>query len=313
MVSEPNNSSEQLNHSVELHNASGEGMPIKVSVIIPVYNAEKTIARAIDTVFNQKFDSYEIIAVDDGSTDSSFVILQSYGDRVRTQRQRNRGASAARNAGAAVAVGEYLAFLDADDEWLPDKLRKCVEALDAAPGAVLASSDILLSDGHQASPISGSPSLDDLLNQQDGSLRPSAAVVRRSAYIRCGGFSEEFHKGDFGEDTFLGLRLREEGEFIHIAEPLAVYHAGDSSVMWLKYWRGYRTLTRLVNERYGRRGKGVISSAHRWYASMLVVVALEHIRESRFSRGLVNLARAAAVSPAYVLECAFNKLKLSWR
>jgi glycosyltransferase involved in cell wall biosynthesis len=288
-------------------------MPIKVSVIIPVYNAEKTLARAIDSIFKQEFDSYEIIAVDDGSSDSSFAILQSYGARVRTLRQRNRGASAARNAGAAVAGGEYLAFLDADDEWLPEKLRTCVQVLDSMPGAVLASSDILSGDGRRSSPISGSPSLDDLLNQQNGSLLPSASVVRRSAFIRCGGFSEEFIKGDFGEDTFMGLRLREEGEFIHIAQPLAFYHAGGSSVMLPKYRKGYRTLTRLVKERYGRRGKGVISCAHRWYASMLVVVALEHIRESRFFLGLINLVRAGAVSPGYVLECVFEKLRLNRR
>jgi glycosyltransferase involved in cell wall biosynthesis len=286
---------------------------MKVSVIIPVYNAENTLARAVNSVFKQEFDSYEIIAVEDGSTDSSFAILQSYGGRVRTIRQRNRGASAARNAGAAVAGGEYLAFLDADDEWLHCKLRTCVEVLDAAPGAVVASCDILSGDGRRTSPMSGSPSLNDLLSMQNGSLLPSATVVRRSAFIRCGGFSEEFNRGDFGEDTFMGLRLREEGEFIHIAQPLTVYHTGGSSVMLSKYPRGYRTLIRLVKERYGRKGTGVISSAHRWYASMLVVVALGHFKESRLSLGLINLVRAATVSPAYVLECVFNKLKLNRR
>jgi glycosyltransferase involved in cell wall biosynthesis len=285
----------------------------KVSVIIPAYNAERTLARAIESVFKQTFDGYEIIAVDDGSTDSSLAILHGYGERLRIIRQRNRGASAARNAGAAIAGGDYLAFLDADDEWLPAKLQTCVDVLDTSPGAVVACSDILSADGRRSSPMSGSPSLNDLLNMQNGWLLPSAIVVRRSAFIRCGGFAEQFKKGDFGEDTFFGLQIREEGEFIHIVEPLTIYHGVGSSVMLSKYPRGYRTLRRLVKERYGRRGKVVISSAHRWYASMLVVLALEHIKESRLSPGLVTLVIAATVSPAYVLECVFNKFKCNRR
>ena len=110
---------------------------IQVSAIVPVFNGESTIAAAIDSVLNQNFDATEVIVINDGSTDGTALILRSYGSKIRVIEQSNRGVSAARNAGAAIARGEYLAFLDADDEWLPGKLAKAILALDrnAAPQA----------------------------------------------------------------------------------------------------------------------------------------------------------------------------------
>src|SRR6266849_5630061 len=97
---------------------------IQVSAIVPVFNGESTIAAAIDSALNQNFDATEVIVVNDGSTDGTALILRSYGSKIRVIEQSNRGLSAARNAGAAIARGEYLAFLDADDEWLPGKLLR---------------------------------------------------------------------------------------------------------------------------------------------------------------------------------------------
>src|SRR6266849_4364482 len=103
---------------------------IQVSAILPVFNGESTIAAAIDSALNQNFDATEVIVVNDGSTDGTALVLRSYGSKIRVIEQSNRGVSAARNAGAAIARGEYLAFLDDDDEWLPGKLAKVVLALD---------------------------------------------------------------------------------------------------------------------------------------------------------------------------------------
>jgi glycosyltransferase involved in cell wall biosynthesis len=175
---------------------------VRVSVIVPVYNAEHTVARAINSILLQQFDGLEIIAVDDGSTDSSLDVLRAYADRIKIHRQCNRGPAAARNAGARLAVSEYLAFLDADDEWLPGKLRACVDALDASQNAVVAYSDMSDVDGKSFRPIIGSPTLDYLLSQPFG-LSPSATVVRRQTFESCGGFSEQFTGQDLGEDTFM--------------------------------------------------------------------------------------------------------------
>ena len=105
----------------------------RVSTIVPAYNAAATIADAIDSAVAQQFDSFEIIVVNDGSTDATANVLDGYGDRIRILQQPNCGAVAARNAASRAACGEYLAFLDADDLWLPEKLKLTVEALDRSP------------------------------------------------------------------------------------------------------------------------------------------------------------------------------------
>src|SRR2546423_7926382 len=98
----------------------------KVSVIIPNYNYARYVGGAIDSVLAQTHSDIEIIVVDDGSTDASKDVLLNYGDSIKTISQQNRGVSAARNNGVAASSGEYVAFLDADDEWLPQKIEKQV-------------------------------------------------------------------------------------------------------------------------------------------------------------------------------------------
>jgi glycosyltransferase involved in cell wall biosynthesis len=104
-----------------------------VSVVIPVYNGEDFLAEAIESVLAQDYASFEVIVVDDGSTDRSGAIADAFAAPVRCVHQPNRGQGAARNAGVENARGEYLAFLDADDLWAPDKLSAQVAKLREAP------------------------------------------------------------------------------------------------------------------------------------------------------------------------------------
>jgi glycosyltransferase involved in cell wall biosynthesis len=110
------------------------------TVIIPVYNGAATLAKAIDSVLGQTWSAHEIIVVDDGSTDATAAVAARYGDKIRYVRQPNVGVSAARNAGAQLATGEWLAFLDADDWYYPQRLRlhaeflQCDGALDFLTG-----------------------------------------------------------------------------------------------------------------------------------------------------------------------------------
>jgi len=108
-----------------------------ITVLIPAFNAASTIERALDSVLAQTYDDYEIIVVDDGSRDATSEIVAGYdNDRIRLLRlASNQGASSAVNEGLAAARGELVAFLDADDEWLPTKLAKQVEALSRNPAA----------------------------------------------------------------------------------------------------------------------------------------------------------------------------------
>jgi glycosyltransferase involved in cell wall biosynthesis len=110
-----------------------------VSVIVPVFNAEKSIRRCLDSVFGQTRRAHEVIVVVDGSTDASADIVRGYGDAVRFIRQANAGPSAARNAGLSVAGGQYVALLDADDYWLPEFLQTCVSFLQSHPDAAAVS------------------------------------------------------------------------------------------------------------------------------------------------------------------------------
>jgi glycosyltransferase involved in cell wall biosynthesis len=201
---------------------------VKVSVIIPVFDAEATLRQAIESALSSSSD-LELIVVDDGSTDATPSIIESYGTRVYRLRQVNAGPASARNAGVRCARGEYLAFLDADDRWLPGMLERTVAELDSDPDCVMAYGNLLMidSDGHslQTSLIRGeyahAPSMDEILTRM-WPIMPSAALIRRSAFEACGGFAEEFRGAGF-EDAFLWLRLRERGHFRYVAEPLAAW------------------------------------------------------------------------------------------
>ncbi|MEO1766703.1 glycosyltransferase [Thiobacter aerophilum] len=106
----------------------------RFSVIIPVFNGAACLARAIDSVLAQSWTAHEIIVVDDGSTDATPEVARRYGDRILYLRQDNAGVSAARNRGARQATGDWLAFLDADDWYYPDRLRWHAEWIAARPG-----------------------------------------------------------------------------------------------------------------------------------------------------------------------------------
>ncbi|NJR15065.1 MAG: glycosyltransferase [Calothrix sp. CSU_2_0] len=109
----------------------------KISVIIPTYNRSHLIKDAIESVLNQTYQDFELIIIDDGSTDNTKEVLAEYGERLQYIYQENQGRSAARNHGLNLAKGEYIAFLDSDDVWFPDKLARQVPILKSAPDNVV--------------------------------------------------------------------------------------------------------------------------------------------------------------------------------
>ena len=98
-----------------------------VSAIIPNYNYSRYIGEAVESALNQTYKNIEVIVVDDGSCDDSLKVLSAYVDRIKVVSQKNAGVAMARNNGVEVSTGEYVAFLDADDVWLPDKVEKQVD------------------------------------------------------------------------------------------------------------------------------------------------------------------------------------------
>ena len=165
-----------------------------VSAVIPAYNAEPFVREAIESVLGQTHPRVECVVVDDGSTDATADVALGFGDRVRTLRQRNRGVSAARNAGAREARGSLLAFLDADDRWSPDLVVRALDTL-ATTGADAAVSvgQLIAVDGTPVGswqPVA-EPTLELML--RFGGRLPAVAsslLIRREAYDAIGPFDE---------------------------------------------------------------------------------------------------------------------------
>jgi len=122
----------------------------RFSVIIPVFNGERFVGRAVESVLAQTYPADEVVVVDDGSTDATPNVVARYGSQVRYIRQTNQGVSVARNAGANAARGDWLAFLDADDWYLPDRLRLHAEMLSARGGFDFLTGDYEYRDAHDA-------------------------------------------------------------------------------------------------------------------------------------------------------------------
>lgn len=164
-----------------------------VSAIIPAYNSAELIRASIDSALSQRGVVLEIIVVDDGSTDDTWRVLQSYGDAVRSIRQSNQGAYAARNHAAAVAVGEWLAFLDADDIWADDKLAKQLHLAEPHVGLIYSDCRQLDTSGRVSGRTSDAADLADgkIFDQLlvDNFIATSTVLIRRSVFQELGGFA----------------------------------------------------------------------------------------------------------------------------
>jgi len=201
-----------------------------VSVIIPTYNRADTVQRSIHSVLEQSYHPFEIIVVDDGSTDSTPAALSHYGDLIRVIRQSNSGPSVARNAGAGVARGEFIAFLDSDDTWKPTKLARQVRLMlaggemvpccicnaslidgDHCGATTFEVSNVMsgLMEGYWMNPASILATRFILFNQ--------VALIRRKTFERVGGFKPDMR---LLEDYDLAFRLSLLGPWAFVAAPL---------------------------------------------------------------------------------------------
>jgi glycosyltransferase involved in cell wall biosynthesis len=280
----------------------------RVSIIVPAYNAAATIAGAIDSALAQQFEGFEVIVVNDGSTDATAHVLDGYRDRIRILQQPNCGSVAARNAAARAAGGEYLAFLDADDLWLPGKLKLTVEALDRSPRAVAVFSDHIAESGGKREIVqrtNSSPSLAELLSGGDAIvIYPTTAVVRKSVFDECGGFEERFGRRPGFHDTYLWLRLREHGKFVHVPVPLAIYRETEYAKHADKYGASRRVLFRLVRQRYGKAARPLMRAVNGWLASSLATKALGQLDRGENIGAALTLTRLTTIRPAFLAQIA---------
>jgi len=205
-----------------------------VSVIIPVYNGDRYIVQAVESALRQTFTNLEIIIVDDGSTDRTQQVLQPYFDRVRYIYQENQGVAAARNIACQLAQGEFLAFLDADDYFLPSKLEKQLACFDHDPALDMVQTGWLMVDEtgkdiFEMKPWQQAPKLDLESFIIFKCVRPSAMMLRRKWWEKLGGFNDNF---PLAEDLDFALRLALKGcKAVWLEEILTCYRQHNSNIM----------------------------------------------------------------------------------
>ena len=199
------------------------------SIVIPTYDRAKTIGRAIDSCLIQTFQDYEIVIVDDDkSSDDMTAAVSPYRDRcdINLILDHKGKAAAARNTGVRLAKGQYIAFLDADDAWLPEKLEICHQRLSAEPNALFYSQNYVDRGvgKYWIKPSRGLNAGEDIyeyLFLHKGWVHPTSIVVNTEAARRCP-FREDL---SFGDDTQLAVDFWQDGTPIRmIEEPLTVYH-----------------------------------------------------------------------------------------
>lgn len=179
-----------------------------VSVIIPTYNRGRMLKSAIDSVLAQTFQDFELIVVDDGSTDDTPQLLHTYASRITVIRQDNRGVSAARNRGIEHSSGKLIAFLDSDDHWLPAKLDRQTAFMEAHPGfSICQTEEIWIRNGVRVNPKKKHKKPSGMMFEPSLALcliSPSAVMIRRHLLDEVGGFDENLPAC---EDYDLWLRI----------------------------------------------------------------------------------------------------------
>jgi GT2 family glycosyltransferase len=214
----------------------------KIAAIIPLYNKEPYVSRAVESVLAQTFEDFELIVIDDGSTDGGPDIVRRYADpRLRLIYQDNAGPGAARNRGIAEATARYVAFLDADDEWMPDFLLSGKRSLEQSPGCrVFVANHIrgnvtkTFLDMHPQLTIApgvnklSSDVTPQLVKNHVDMFAADAVIAERKVIQRQGGY---FGDGcTYGEDTYLWLRVLFNEAFYMCPTPLTRVHLDCSEL-----------------------------------------------------------------------------------
>ncbi|MGA3079772.1 MAG: glycosyltransferase family A protein [Terracidiphilus sp.] len=201
---------------------------LSISVVMPVYNAEKYLRQAIRSALEQTLPPHEIIVINDGSTDSSLEIARSFGSAITCISQQNRGLSASRNLAIARSTGDWIAFLDADDYWLPEKLARQAAMIQADPsiGLIYTGKTDLSLDGTTRDVQARPPQWVTNMLPVQNYIFPTTVLTRRSLLLEHA-FDESLESS---EEWWLFYSLSRITKFAAIAEPTAVYRVYPESL-----------------------------------------------------------------------------------
>lgn len=239
-----------------------------VSVVIPTYNAADLLPDTVESVLNQTYRDFELIVVDDGSTDETPQVMEVYMDDVRYIRKENGGSASARNRGIREAKGQYVALLDADDLWLPEKLECQMEQFEAQPDLAWSYTDWIhvdaetgdtLYQGSQVMDYRGGDVLRPLLVRLF--IPPSTEVIRRDVFEEVGTYDEsELHR--ISEDWEFTLRVAERYPVGYVDRPLAKRrHHPDKKTATMDLDHAFKS-RRAIIEKTVRRNPDRLASVH---------------------------------------------------
>ncbi|MFN6962560.1 MAG: glycosyltransferase family 2 protein [Pyrinomonadaceae bacterium] len=275
----------------------------KVSAIIPNYNYSRFIAEAVSSALSQTHEDIEVIVVDDGSTDDSLKVLEQFGDRIKVIVNKNSGVSTARNTGVAASTGEYVAFLDADDVWLPKKIEKQLAKFqeDREIGLVTCAMRYVRPDGTvyglSDDGMEGWVS-EELLRLARGVVvgAGSTALMRKDLFETIGGFDPRLTTSADWELSYRAARLKKVG---FVREPLALYRIhgsnmhGNIAAMEHDVAIGYeKAFTNSANGPQGIRRE--------CYGNFYLMLAGSYFRSGNYPRFLKSALKSLWYKPGHV-------------
>jgi glycosyltransferase involved in cell wall biosynthesis len=295
------------------------GRMATVDVIIPTFNAAKYLPAALESVFSQTFDDWQILLVDDGSTDNTREVvapfLDRFGSKIQYIKQNNRGLPAARNTAIRASTAEYLALLDADDVWLPCRLADSVKAFTGRPQVGLA-----------YGLVTGIDPEGRLLETFEGNRRKAANNIASQIYMRkvelpCPtimfrrrcidevGFFDDTMRATEDRDLWLRIALRYEVAFI--PKVIAYYRLSPNS-MSTDPKRMLKAQLQFINKNYGSRGCGLLSRQIAWARAFKQRAEAYH-RQNRPRAALMSSLQALILYPLEIDNFrTTGSLLISW-
>lgn len=284
-------------------------MTLTVSVIIPTYNRSNYVQQAVESVLNQTYNDYEILVIDDGSTDDTKRLLEKYADRIKYVYQTNQKVGAARNNGIRHAQGKYIAFLDSDDLWLPQKLERDVAYFEANPQVGLVYSNVIYFSDEGANLYTRrmkSPS-GDVLEKIiiDNFVVTSTVVVKRECLDRVGLFNEDLDLAS-SEDWEMWVRVASQYPLGYISEASTksrIHHSklmGNPEGMERSILRGLEIIW--TNENLLPR---ISHLKNRSYASLYTYIAINYYASGQMAKAREYLKEAVGIHPPQLFDRKF--------
>ncbi|MFO7891418.1 MAG: glycosyltransferase [bacterium] len=213
-----------------------ESLPF-ISIIIPTFNRKSRIITAIDSVLRQTYQNFELIIIDDGSTDNTEKAIKSYENKVKYFYQTHRGVSAARNSGIQKSKGDYICFLDSDDEWVENKLETQVTLVRSDPQIKICYTDeIWIRNGVRVNPKKIHQKYSGRIYQRCLPLciiSPSSVMIHRDVFEQAGRFDPQM---TVCEDYDLWLRISHHYPVTFIPQPLIIKKGGHEDQLSQKFW-----------------------------------------------------------------------------